>query len=53
MQVRDARMAIMAAMECHDFERAETLLTEYEAVYPENGVLLREEVREAYTALAS
>lgn len=48
MQVRDARFAVMAAMECGDTSRAETLLTEYESVYPENGAMLREEVREAY-----
>jgi hypothetical protein len=41
-------MAIMAAMECNDISRAETLLTEYTSVYPEAGEMLREEVLEGY-----
>lgn len=51
MQVRDARFAVMAAMECGDYSRADTLLTEYESVYPEAGHMLREEVRDAYPEL--
>lgn len=52
MLIRDARFAVMAAMECGDYSRAETLLTEYEAVYPEAGAMLRDEVNEAYASLA-
>jgi hypothetical protein len=43
-----ARQHVMAALECNDTSRAETLMMEFEAVYPEAGAQLREEVAEAY-----
>ncbi len=46
--IREARMVVMAALECGDESRAETLMTEFEAVYPEQGAQLRLEVEEAY-----
>lgn len=48
MQLHDARLAVMAAMECADYSRAATLLDEYTAVYPEQGARLCAEVVEAY-----
>ncbi len=48
--IHTARLYVMAAKECGDEERAETLLTEFEAVYPEAGEQLRNEVQEAYDA---
>lgn len=44
----DARRHVMAAMECGDQPRAETLLREYAYVYPDAGAQLYDEVREAY-----
>ena len=46
--LQSARQYVMAAMECGDTSRAETLVTEFEDVYPEQGAQLRAEVEEAY-----
>ncbi len=45
---RQARIAVMSAMETGNFDRARTVLTEFEHEFPEAGESLRLDVVESY-----
>jgi len=45
---RQARIAVMAAMETGNFDRAREVLVEFTAVFPEAGESLRNDVIESY-----